>query len=201
MKSVNINMEDLMKDVVVTVGLKSGWRYKLGFSLLKICGGLIGWCINQEDKNYFKDVKILNLKKNDVIFLTTSKEMSGSEYATIKGQFKAIFPDNEGVILQPGYKVHQMKTGVDLAKGEDKTICQVLEMTKSGRQAISRDFLSVCKSCHVPHFENCPSCFGFGLYQKEDGTNYPVSAFDSQQLEFKHKVIPCNYCGSTEKGM
>lgn len=60
------------------------------------------------------------------------------------------------------------------------------------------------EGCVAYHYENCPKCFGFGLY--EDGS--PVGATDATApatgvaLNAHLAVLlrPCPHCGSTSKG-
>jgi hypothetical protein len=60
----------------------------------------------------------------------------------------------------------------------------------------------ICTSCEIHHYENCEGCYGFGVYKistKQDEA-YPVSAEEAHSKQFRHKVIPCPVCGSTEEG-
>lgn len=67
--------------------------------------------------------------------------------------------------------------------------------------------LSICHSCKIEHYENCPECFGFGIY---GNSGAPVSAgaahdaFDLclgdrnnlPRLVFDKPILTCPYCGS-----
>ena len=54
--------------------------------------------------------------------------------------------------------------------------------------------LRICHKCIVPHYENCPDCYGLGCW--EDGI--PIT-FRSRLEERKSK--PCPYCSSTKDGV
>jgi hypothetical protein len=60
----------------------------------------------------------------------------------------------------------------------------------------------ICFACEINHFENCESCYGFGVYKistNPSGT-FPVTAAEAHDKQFKGAVLPCPECGSTEKG-
>ena len=57
----------------------------------------------------------------------------------------------------------------------------------------------VCTDCEIHHFENCESCWGFGVYSGTLGD--AVRASDAHDGTFKSEVYPCHECGSTEKGL
>lgn len=64
--------------------------------------------------------------------------------------------------------------------------------------------LRVCEQgCKVPHYENCETCFGFGVYSQQPGDI--VRAYHAQLASYgkqlKSEVHPCPECGSTEKGL
>jgi len=58
----------------------------------------------------------------------------------------------------------------------------------------------ICIKCPIDHYENCDTCFGFGVYIIDDVT-YPISASDAHSEEFRHPVWQCPECGSTIKGV
>lgn len=69
--------------------------------------------------------------------------------------------------------------------------------------------LRICKTCEVKHYDNCPRCFGFGVYVKQvalDGGGFveriiPISADEAYQKKFKNTPLACPFCKSTYKGM
>ncbi len=59
--------------------------------------------------------------------------------------------------------------------------------------------LRVCHVCKIQHYENCPECFGFGVYDKYE--RFPVSAAEAHDRQYRHgDVIRCRHCGSDERG-
>lgn len=71
------------------------------------------------------------------------------------------------------------------------------------------DPLHVCRDCPVPHYDNCPDCFGFGVYLAEfygrttRGFDklVPVSAGQAMKGLAPDNAMPCPTCGSTVKGL
>ena len=62
----------------------------------------------------------------------------------------------------------------------------------------------ICKKCAIPHFENCGSCFGFGVYSVPDrpGEVFPVAASEAiETKQFRGVVQVCPECGSTVMGL
>lgn len=62
----------------------------------------------------------------------------------------------------------------------------------------------VCKKCAVHHYENCGTCFGFGVYELETrpGELSPVIADEAINTHiFRGTLKPCPECKSTEKGL
>ena len=57
----------------------------------------------------------------------------------------------------------------------------------------------ICKKCAIRHYENCETCFGFGLYDRD--AYHPISASDAIEGKLEFPVRPCPECGSTEKGL
>ena len=57
----------------------------------------------------------------------------------------------------------------------------------------------ICNVCAIPHYENCESCWGFGVYSFIPGD--AVRAGDVIDGKLKGEVFPCPECGSTEKGI
>ena len=39
----------------------------------------------------------------------------------------------------------------------------------------------MCTSCEVPHAENCETCFGFGLWQLDNGERLIISAYEAHE--------------------
>ena len=56
----------------------------------------------------------------------------------------------------------------------------------------------ICKECEIHHYENCETCFGFGIYSIQPGDI--VSAHEAIEKEYNRKVLKCPECGSNEKG-
>ena len=62
----------------------------------------------------------------------------------------------------------------------------------------------ICKKCAIHHFENCGSCFGFGVYSVPDrpGEVFPVTAGEAIETKaFRGEVKACPECGSTVMGL
>jgi len=57
--------------------------------------------------------------------------------------------------------------------------------------------LRICHRCRVPHHENCPRCFGFGL--TKDG--FPIFAADALSGKVGTNYIKCPVCHSTPNGI
>jgi hypothetical protein len=66
--------------------------------------------------------------------------------------------------------------------------------------------LHVCTTCDVPHFDNCPTCWGFGVrYYDGPHGSIPISGENS----VRHKALmyidldwkACPTCGSTPRGI
>ena len=55
----------------------------------------------------------------------------------------------------------------------------------------------ICTSCPVPHPDNCPDCFGFGLHK---GTLSPISAHAALR-EDPPAWDRCKVCGGTPNGI
>ena len=58
----------------------------------------------------------------------------------------------------------------------------------------------ICKKCDVWHFENCDTCFGFGL----KSNNTPISAGMAHDLRLTNSIEntkPCPECHSTIYGI
>jgi len=62
---------------------------------------------------------------------------------------------------------------------------------------IDKTDLRICTECKIHHYENCPKCFGFGVF--ENGT--PVIASEAHYKTFTRPVVPCPYCGSGIDGV
>jgi hypothetical protein len=64
----------------------------------------------------------------------------------------------------------------------------------------------ICRKCDIHHYENCQSCFGFGVYLSKNGNGIiPVSAGQAIWRDDGRgiigKVRACPECGSTIEGM
>ena len=69
----------------------------------------------------------------------------------------------------------------------------------------------ICTNCEIHHYENCHTCFGFGVYQNEDRL-IPITTADAHgqppiyadyviHCPYLKYAIPCPECGSTLKGL
>lgn len=59
-----------------------------------------------------------------------------------------------------------------------------------------------CKECEIHHYDNCATCFGFGVYKEPTSDGYiPVTAGDAHSGKFNREWIPCPECGSTPEGI
>lgn len=56
----------------------------------------------------------------------------------------------------------------------------------------------ICTACEIPHYENCETCFGWGVYSNQAGDI--VSAAEAMYRRFKGPVYACPECGSDENG-
>ena len=60
----------------------------------------------------------------------------------------------------------------------------------------------VCKKCDVHHYENCYSCFGYGVRLASE---LPISAIEAEMLRQIHGANlyskACPECGSTYQGL
>lgn len=57
----------------------------------------------------------------------------------------------------------------------------------------------VCSKCKIRHYENCESCWGFGVYSSTPWN--AVHAIEAISGNLKGPVLPCPECRSTEKGV
>jgi len=58
----------------------------------------------------------------------------------------------------------------------------------------------ICTKCEVPHYENCKTCFGFGVYKINDCL-YPIITSEAIDNNYNYTPLPCPECGSTTKGI
>jgi len=60
----------------------------------------------------------------------------------------------------------------------------------------------VCHKCEINHYENCGTCFGFGVYYAENSC-IPVSASiaHNKNTEGRPEISGCPECGSTDNGI
>ncbi len=62
--------------------------------------------------------------------------------------------------------------------------------------------LRMCTTCEIPHAENCPECFGFGVYKTLDGGTSPVSASVAHGDDPpRSTVFVCGVCGGGSGNM
>lgn len=59
-------------------------------------------------------------------------------------------------------------------------------------KTLSGDEFRICLKCHVPHYENCKHCFGFGLYPEalDNGMPVPLGAGLSETVGDAFKPCP-----------
>lgn len=61
--------------------------------------------------------------------------------------------------------------------------------------------LIVCHACDVAHYDNCPTCFGFGVRPRTvDDRPVPISA-GRYTLTAGSDWLPCPTCKSTPQGL
>jgi len=60
----------------------------------------------------------------------------------------------------------------------------------------------VCTKCAIHHYENCNTCFGFGVYVETtvDGL-IPINAHAAHTKQFRHTPTHCPECLSTSAGL
>lgn len=69
-------------------------------------------------------------------------------------------------------------------------------MTRAG------EGLQICERCQIHHYENCGSCFGFGVYESQRGNGLvPISASEAHDLRPPGEPLPCPECKSTINGV
>lgn len=61
--------------------------------------------------------------------------------------------------------------------------------------------LRICTECNPHHYENCRSCFGFGVYPGKEIDIVPISAGDAIDGKWPSLWRPCPECKSTPKGL
>ena len=57
----------------------------------------------------------------------------------------------------------------------------------------------ICTKCEIHHYENCETCFGFGVY-RSNSYLYPIPARDAHEGNDIKNSEPCPECGSTVEG-
>ena len=61
--------------------------------------------------------------------------------------------------------------------------------------------LRICTACRIHHYENCGTCFGFGMYPGRDGSLVPISAGAAHSGEFPGNWATCPECDSGPAGV
>lgn len=61
--------------------------------------------------------------------------------------------------------------------------------------------LSICSTCTVPHYTNCPDCYGFGVCDTELNGMLPVRSSRALTDPALGGARACPTCGSTTAGM
>lgn len=60
----------------------------------------------------------------------------------------------------------------------------------------------ICTHCNIHHYENCPTCFGFGLkYAKLHKTLIPIGAGEAEKKAYPKDWQACPDCKSTPRGI
>lgn len=64
----------------------------------------------------------------------------------------------------------------------------------------------ICRRCPVWHYENCGTCFGFGVRVNSSGLNVPIRACEAIHVgNSSDQPLPewirCPECGSTPQGL
>ena len=57
---------------------------------------------------------------------------------------------------------------------------------------------TICKTCNPQHYENCRTCFGFGVKLGSRGQNVPISAGSIKSIT---EWQACPECKSTPSGL
>jgi hypothetical protein len=68
---------------------------------------------------------------------------------------------------------------------------------------VAHEKLRICTECGIHHYENCPNCFGFGVYSNTLGDVVTAGqAYDYAHCKNILRVSkPCPVCRSTIKGL
>lgn len=63
--------------------------------------------------------------------------------------------------------------------------------------------MKVCLICEIPHFEDCGTCYGFGVYIFPENLVdiVPVAASAAHSGKYTDQVFACRECGSNEFGI
>lgn len=62
--------------------------------------------------------------------------------------------------------------------------------------------LHICETCDVKHYDNCPTCFGFGVRPRTvDGDPIPIPAGEPPGAVEGINYLPCPACKSTPAGI
>ncbi len=80
---------------------------------------------------------------------------------------------------------------------------RAINKREEGTEPATPDALRVCTTCLIHHYQNCETCFGWGVYVgpfTEDRL-IPVSAHNAHTKEFLWATSPCPECGSGPGGM
>jgi len=64
----------------------------------------------------------------------------------------------------------------------------------------------ICTTCRIHHYENCESCFGFGVYPDSRQHDFednlvPINAGAAHDGTSPSNWVPCPECGSTPTGL
>ena len=60
--------------------------------------------------------------------------------------------------------------------------------------------LRICTACAITHYENCTTCYGFGVYGVEL-KSLPVTAIEAHDKKFRGITHTCPECHSDSNGI
>lgn len=140
-------------------------------------------CSNSLLETYGAKTIFVKIKSTSVLGLSWFDDLVGQEVEIAGIDFEAI----------PQLYITKKGDGIPFSCAEFIRWC--------GEQVVG---YRVCRECGVPHYENCGTCFGFGVYSVDlrAGELFPVSANEAMVTKkYRGVVFPCPECGSTVLGL
>ena len=61
--------------------------------------------------------------------------------------------------------------------------------------------LKICYKCPITHFDNCGTCYGFGVHPGKEIMPIPISAIKAIEKRYPNNWYACPECGSTPEGI